>query len=140
MSDEPKNYTQAQLDEIVANRLREQSERSWAERVNGGLEHLSQQQESFNKSFVDLAETNRGIHVALTNLLGWQADQMQVAKQFHSDQMTPEMRGAFFDLVRGFLWFKSGWKLIAAIWGVTVVVVAPVVSAIVAKTLGVHIP
>lgn len=129
-ADEPR-YSQAQVDEIIGNRLREQSERSWSERVNGGLLSLSEQQSRLADSFKDLADTNRDVHAVLTGLLSWQAEQMQAAKDFRADAMTPEMRRVFFDMAKTFLWIKGGWKMVVAVWGLVVVLVAPVVSHLV---------
>lgn len=127
-ADEPPRYSQAQVDEIIGNRLREQSERSWAERVNGGLSSLAEQHARLADSFRDLADTNRDVHAVLKGLLSWQAEQQQSAKDFRADAMTPEMRRVFFDMARTFLWFRSGWKIVVVIWGAVVIIIAPVAS------------
>lgn len=126
--DEAPVFTKEQVDEIVGNRLREQSERSWSDRVNGGIAQLAEQQKRLADSFSGLTDTNRDIHGVLTRLLDWQAQQVQAQKEFRSDAMTPEMRGVFFDMARTFLWAKSGWKVVVGVWGLVVIFVAPLVS------------
>lgn len=128
-----RSYSQDQVDEIVHNRLEEQSEQLWVGKVNTGMEELRTQHKALVESGKDIADTIHDIHAVLKNLLDWQGQQMMLARDFQLDQITQKQRKSLLHLLRA-------WRWAVVVWGVVLIVAAPLVSALIAKALGLKIP
>lgn len=121
-----RSYSQQQVDEIVHNRLEEQSEQLWVGKVNTGMEELQVQHR-------DIADTIHDIHAVLKNLLEWQNQQMILARDFQLDQMTQKQRKSLLHLLRA-------WRWAVVVWGIALIIAAPIISAFIARALGLKLP
>ncbi len=80
----------------------------------------------------------------LRAMIEWQEE--QILRQRRQDElqralglrkMTPEMLAAFAKMAELWVAFGRWWKLIAAVWGVIVVFLVPVLTGLIGKWLGI---